>query len=87
MEEGSRKRSKIFLSGFHRSKKADERHIEFRSDGISIGDNALKFVNYFGLLVRERVPCTIQNWKKVNVEFKNELWKDIKVYKILTPKS
>jgi ABC-type sulfate transport system substrate-binding protein len=66
---------------------ADERHIEFRSDGVPIGDNASKFVNYFALLVRERVPCTIQNWKKVNVELKNEFWKDIKVYKILTPKS
>jgi hypothetical protein len=34
-------------------KKADERHIELRSDGISIGDNASKFMNYFALLVRE----------------------------------
>jgi hypothetical protein len=79
MEKGSGKRSRISLSGFRRSKRVDEIHIEFRSDGVPIGDNALKFVNYFAILVRDRVPCTIQNWKNVNVE----LWNDIKVYKII----
>jgi hypothetical protein len=61
MKEGSEKRLKTYLSGFHGSKKADERHIEFRNDSVPIGDNASKFVNYFALLVRERVPCTIEN--------------------------
>jgi hypothetical protein len=60
MEEGSEKRSKIFLSGFHGSKKTDERHIEFRSDGVPICDNESKFVNYFALLVREQVPCKLK---------------------------
>jgi hypothetical protein len=67
MEEGSGKRLKIFLSDFHGSKKANERHIQFKSDGVPIDDNASKFMNYFTILVRERVPCTIQSWKKVNV--------------------
>jgi hypothetical protein len=53
--------------------RVDERHIEFRSDGVPIGDNASKFVNYLAILVRDRVPCTIQSWKNVNVELKNEL--------------
>jgi hypothetical protein len=86
MEDGSGKKSRTSLSGFHGSKKADERHIEFRSDGVPIND-ASKFVNYFAILVRDRVPCTIQSWNKVNVELKNELWNDFKVYKILTHKS
>jgi hypothetical protein len=83
MEEGTRKRSRTSLSGFRRSKIVDERHIEFRSDGVPIGDNTSKFVNYFAILVRDRVPCTIQSWKNVNVELKNEFWNDIKVYKII----
>jgi hypothetical protein len=61
MEEGSGKRSRTTLSGFHGSKKADERHIKFRSDGVPIDDNASKFVNYFAILVRDRVPCTIKS--------------------------
>jgi hypothetical protein len=60
------------LSGFCRSKKFDERHIEFRSDGVPIGGNTSNFVNYFAILVRDQVPYTIQNWKNVNVELKNE---------------
>jgi hypothetical protein len=84
MEEGSGKRSKTSLSSFRESKKTNEKHIEFRSDGVPIGDNASKFVNYFAILVRDQVHCTIQSWKKVNVELKNEIWNDIKVYKILT---
>jgi hypothetical protein len=83
MEEGSRKRSRTFLSGFRGSKRVDESHIEFRSDSVPIGDNTSKFMNYFAILVRDRVPCTIQSWKNVNVELKNELWNDIKVYKII----
>jgi hypothetical protein len=35
-------------------------------------------VNYFAILVRDREPCTIQSWKNINVELKNELWNDIK---------
>jgi hypothetical protein len=50
MEEGSGKKSKTSLSGFRRSKKTDERYIEFRSDGIPIDDNASKFMNYFAIL-------------------------------------
>jgi hypothetical protein len=83
MEEGTGKRSRTSLSGFRGSKRVDERHIEFRSDGVPIGDNASKFVNYYAILVRDRVPCTIQSWKNVNVELKNELWNEIKV----SPKS
>jgi hypothetical protein len=83
MEEGSGKRSRTFLSGFHGSKRVYERHIEFRSDGVPIDDNAPKFMNYFAILVRDRVPCTIQTWKNVNVKLKNELWNDIKIYKII----
>jgi hypothetical protein len=83
IEEGTEKRSRTSLSGFHGSKKVDKRHIEFRSDGVLIGDNASKFVNYFAILVRDRVPCTIQSWKNINVELKNKIWNDIKVYKII----
>jgi hypothetical protein len=61
MEEGSEKKSRTSLSGFHGSKRVDERHIELKSDGVPIGDNASKFVNYFAILVRDRVPCTIKS--------------------------
>jgi hypothetical protein len=61
MKEGSGKRSRTSLSDFRGSKRVDERHIKFRSDGVPNGDNASKFVNYFTILVRDRVPCTIQN--------------------------
>jgi hypothetical protein len=70
MKEGSGKISKTSLSGFYESKKVDERNIEFRSDGVPISDNTSKFMNYFTLLVREWVPCTIENWKNINVELK-----------------
>jgi hypothetical protein len=83
MEEGSGKRSRTSLSGFRGSKRVDERHIEFRSDDVLIGDNASKFVKYFAILVRDRVSCTIKSWKNDNVELKNEIWNDIKVYKII----
>jgi hypothetical protein len=43
MEEETGKRSRTSLSGFRGSKRVDERHIEFRSDGVPIGDNTSKF--------------------------------------------
>jgi hypothetical protein len=87
MEEGTGKRSRTSLSGFCGSKRVDERYIEFRSDGVPIGDNASKFVNYFAILVRDRVPCTIQSWKNINVELKMSFGMTSRYIKLLTPKS
>jgi hypothetical protein len=61
MEEGLGKSSRTSLSDFRGGKRVDERHIEFRSDGVPIGDSTPKLVNSFAILVRDWVPCTIQN--------------------------
>jgi hypothetical protein len=50
MEEGSGKRSITSLSGFRGSKRVDERHIEFRSDGVPIGDTRIKICELFRYL-------------------------------------
>jgi hypothetical protein len=61
MEEGLGKKIENIFVMFSHNKKLDERHIEFRSDSVPISDNTSKFMNYFALLVREHVPCTIEN--------------------------
>lgn len=62
-----------------REKSKEERAIQFKDDGTPISKYHSGFSTYYGVLVRERVSCTYENWKKVHVAIKNDMWNEIKV--------
>ena len=39
-----------------------------------------KLRTYFGIIVRDKVDVTYENWKQVPTAQKNLIWEDIKVY-------
>ena len=51
--------------------------IDFDDKGFPVGDNPRRFINYLGIQVRNQVPITHQDWRKidkVDSDLKNNLW-------------
>jgi hypothetical protein len=77
----SRKTVKNSMRGV-RALDRDKRTIEFLSDGMPDGPNASKFCNYIAMIVRDRVPITIVDWRLIDDHDKNlktNIWNEIKV--------
>lgn len=53
--------------------------VEFNKMGEPIGPGSVKLSSYLGPLVREHVPLTIGDWRKISEELKTVLWKSIQV--------
>ncbi|PON33598.1 hypothetical protein PanWU01x14_351230 [Parasponia andersonii] len=51
--------------------------IEFNSRGQPIGKESISLSSFLELLLREIVPITIPDWRKVTKEMKEVLWKSI----------
>lgn len=59
---------------------ADERvEIQFNDDGLPIGEASVGLSSLMGEIVREVVPYTISDWRKVPPEMTEDLWKRIQV--------
>jgi len=49
---------------------------------VPTGVNASKYTNYIVMIVKDRVPITIEDWKLINAydpDLKNKMWNEIKV--------
>lgn len=53
--------------------------VEFNGRGQAIGPRSVTLSSYIGTLVREHVPFTISDWRKVSDELKTVLWKSVQV--------
>lgn len=51
--------------------------VEFNGEGEPVGDGSIKLSSYLGLLVREHVSVTVDNWKHLSNELKVILWESI----------
>ena len=54
-------------------------HVDFTFMGEAYGPGSVKLSSYLGPLVREHVPVTVENWKKITEEVKTVLWKSVQV--------
>ncbi|PON85963.1 hypothetical protein TorRG33x02_182610 [Trema orientale] len=53
--------------------------VEFNSKGQPIGDSSIHLSSFLGPLVREIVPVTIPDWRKVTKGMKAVLWQSVQV--------
>ena len=53
--------------------------VDFNDMGEPVGPGSVKLSSYLGPLVREHVPVTVEDWRKVSEEVKTVLWKSIQV--------
>ena len=58
--------------------------IRFNSKGQPIGAGSVSLSSFLGPLVREIVPVTIVDWRRVTKGMKEVLWKSVQVYFIYT---
>lgn len=47
--------------------------------GDAVGEGSVKLSSYLGPLVREHVPDTFDDWRKISEEVKTVLWKSVQV--------
>ena len=78
MSEGSGKRARTTCEKL-RKKAPSSIHIEFQQDGTPTGPFAANFTTYLAVLARDRIPCTIEDWRRVDSNLKEDLWTDVKV--------
>ena len=53
--------------------------VKFNENGQPIGDESVKLSSFLGPLVREIIPVTIPDWRKVPLGMMEVLWKTIQV--------
>ena len=53
--------------------------VEFNDFGDPVGEGSVKLSSYLGPLVREHVPVTFDDWRKISEEVKTVLWKSVQV--------
>ena len=53
--------------------------VQFDSKGRPIGKAAAQLQSYVGVLARENVNITYDNWKKVPYDVKENIWKTVNV--------
>lgn len=54
-------------------------HVEFTDKGEPCGPGSVSLSSYLGPLVREHVPVTLNDWRKLGDDIKVILWKSIQV--------
>jgi hypothetical protein len=81
MSQSKEKRSKTTCDGI-RNVEASQRHIEFDRNGTPSDDNASKFTSFISMIARDRVPCTLKEWrdiKEYDPYLKDKMWTQIKI--------
>ena len=53
--------------------------VRFNKLGQSVGEGSVSLSSYLGPLVREMVPFTISDWRKVSDDMKSVLWTTVHV--------
>ena len=53
--------------------------VRFNTLGQSVGEGSASLSSYLGPLVREIVPFTISDWRKVSNDMKSVLWTTVQV--------
>ena len=82
MSEGSEKRARTTCEKL-RKKAPSSIYVDFQDDGTPTGTYAANFTTYLAVLARDRISCTIEDWRRVDVQLKETLWNEVKV--ILKP--
>ena len=78
MSDGTGKRAKTTCEKL-RKKAPNTLYIEFQDDGTPTGTFAANFTSYLAVLARDRISCTIADWRRVDSNVKEELWTEVKV--------
>lgn len=73
-----KKRGKTLLANLTK-KSNDLRIIYWNEKGQPIGTNSVQFSSFVGSLVREIVPYTISDWRKISPLLRDVLWASIQV--------
>lgn len=55
-------------------------HVDYTIMGEPCGPGSVQFASYLGTIVREHVPYTIRDWRKVSEDIKLVLWRSIEVF-------
>lgn len=55
-------------------------HVDYTIMGEPCGPGSVPFASYLGTIVREHVPYTIRDWRKVSEDIKLVLWRSIEVF-------
>ncbi|KAJ3676005.1 hypothetical protein LUZ60_003417 [Juncus effusus] len=79
MSDGSGKRARTACEKL-RKKAPSSIHVEFEEDGTPTGPLAANFTTYLAVLARDHIPCTIEDWRRVDVQLKEDLWTEVKDY-------
>ena len=59
--------------------KGIKKDVTFNQHGQPIGETAKKMQSYIGVLVREKVKITYDNWKEVPNDVKDSIWEAVNV--------
>jgi hypothetical protein len=57
-------------------------HINFTIDGSPYGDQVNQFMNYICMIVRDRVPYNLHEWRDIknfDYKFGDKMWAKIKI--------
>ena len=54
-------------------------HVGWNEYGQPVDPNKLNFVGYIGVIARDRVPITINDWRHVPLPIKYAIWNEIAV--------
>ena len=57
--------------------------VDIDNYGSPVGNNASKVASKIGRLVRNHVPITYTSWKKVPSNFKEDVWNQMEVVRML----
>ena len=58
----------------------------WNDNGQTVGQSAKKLTGFIGCTVREKVPITVTDWRKVNRDKRDEIWAEIQVSYFVTIK-
>lgn len=53
--------------------------VEFNYSGQPYRGDVAKFASFLGTTARELLPVTLENWKDLSQEFRNQIWEHITV--------
>ena len=53
--------------------------INYKQDGIYVGDSSVHLTSYLGVLARIMVPIRYRDWRDVSIQLKDKLWDSIEV--------
>ena len=77
MENKKQTRGKTKMKGVAYNQSPIE--VKFNSKGQPIGEASIGLSSFLGALVREIVPVTINDWRKITPEMTEVLWKSVQV--------